>query len=58
MTLFYDPKKKQPQPWVKVIFILIPLILILLALTFGKKRFESELDNKGVDENIDIFDKI
>lgn len=36
MTLFYNPKTRKPHPWVILIFILIPILLVVLLFLIVK----------------------
>ncbi len=36
MGLFFDPIKKKPQTWVFAAFILVPILLIVFGLIYGK----------------------
>jgi uncharacterized protein YpmB len=51
MTVFYDPKTKQPRVWIIIIFVLIPLLVlsIFYAVSYIKQM------NHVEEEEIDIF---
>lgn len=36
MSIYYDPQKRTIRLWVKVVFFILPLILVLLGWLFFK----------------------
>lgn len=49
MGLFYDPLQKKTKPWVFILFVIVPIMLIALFLIFGgqyaaKKKLTDEKD--------------
>ena len=57
MSLFYNPKTKKAQPWIFVVFILIPVLLIVLLWMSTKKRVK-EYHNQQVEKERDIFERV
>jgi hypothetical protein len=57
MNIFYNSKKKMPQIWVFVVFIIIPIILLTIFWVVTKEIADkaSREDNKKASE--DVFSK-
>jgi len=55
MSLFYDPQTKNVRPWVYIVFILVPIILIIITL-FGTRDLVNEYkQDQEIEETQDIL---
>jgi len=57
MTTFYDPSTKKPQPWVFIVFIIVPIAIALLSFAFGQKNYQDKQLEEKRAAGKDVFDK-
>jgi hypothetical protein len=55
MSIFYDPKTKKVQPWIYVVFVLIPVVLVALLFLGSKKAVEKNKKQKQIEKEMNIF---
>lgn len=44
MNVFYNSKKKKPNEWVIIVFILVPILIAILFFVYGRKVVERNVD--------------
>lgn len=54
MSLFYDPKKKEPQAWVLPFFIVIALLFVIVAFIIMKNMSDKTIKEEATQQE-DIF---
>ena len=58
MSIFYDPKSRKPQAWVKIFFISVPIILGLAVYFYGQQLAKQKEVEDTQKPPVDIFNKI
>lgn len=57
MGTFYDSQKKQPKVWIMIAFLVVPVIVVIMFISVGKKAKENKGLKEKQDQAEDVFDK-
>ena len=57
MSILYNPKKQNAQPWVFIFFVVIPLIFFTVIIIVGKGIVDKKATQEKTKTEEDVFDR-